>query len=132
MAERLAINLFDLDRLVDIIRQSLFNHGRNLILKPIVIDKDRRDETAVEFSCDLLQAATICDIIRSEDRKLKQYPTRVYYCRETAWTKVSSDAVLTLQWFEEDGDRLALNPNVFKVEVELVESVAPERRRVDW
>jgi hypothetical protein len=108
--ERLAINVVDLGRLPPIIRQCLDLANQVNLQSVIRVDEDRFDEAAVEFTCALVQAASICDIIRIEDRKRKQYPTRVYLCRDTAWTRLPGDVALAFSGDEE----CELNPDVFK------------------
>jgi hypothetical protein len=90
--ERLAVNLFDCDRIEPTVRQMML--GGKLKLEAIRVDPDRGDEVGVEFCCDLLTAAAICDVIRSHDRELGDCLTRVYVFRRT-WTKLSSTAVLS-------------------------------------
>ncbi len=80
-AERLALNLFDCDRIEPIVRQMML--GGKLVLEPIRVDPQRGDEVGVEFSCDLLTAAALCDVIRSHDRELGDRPTRVYVFRRS-------------------------------------------------
>jgi hypothetical protein len=58
--ERVAINLFDLDRLDPIIRSTLLT-GKMDLSEPIRVDKNKVDEVGVLFSCDLVSAGCICD-----------------------------------------------------------------------
>ena len=108
--ERLAINLFDLDRVSPDIRPVLL--GGRLQLTPIRMDKDRPDETGVEFTCPLLEAALIIDTLRGHDKKVGDYPTRAYIRRGTAWTKLPGDRILTI--ISEEGD-IRLNSLFFDV-----------------
>ncbi len=67
--EKLAVNLYDLDRVEESLRPKLFA-GRLKLDKPLKMDWDRRDavdEVAVEFECPLLEAAIICDTLRSNE-----------------------------------------------------------------
>lgn len=108
--ERLAINLADLDRVDQLIRDILLR-GKLDATQAIWTDKSKMDEVAVAFTCDLLTAACICDTIRTHDRNAKDYPTRVYIFRR-AWSKVAGDALLSLV---EDGE-VVLNPALFNVQ----------------
>lgn len=104
--ERLSINLFDTDRLIGMLREKtlpLLDFSA-----AIPMDKDRPEERGVAFTCSLLQAAVVCDIIRSEDRKAGDVPTRIYLKRSPnrAWYKLGSEVILTL-------DISTLNREVF-------------------
>lgn len=108
--ERLAVNLADLDRVDPTIRGILLG-GKLDATRAVVTDKGRMDEIAVAFTCDLLTAACCCDTLRTHDRKVGDYPTRVYVFRR-AWTKIVSSALLTLI----EGDKVVLNPALFDVD----------------
>lgn len=105
---RLAINLYDLDRLLPFVRETLLGGKLDLKGGAIWVDRSRPDETAVAFACSLETAGAICDVIRSHDREAGDYPTRVYVFRRS-WTKLPTDAVLTVM---ADGKCLT-NPAVF-------------------
>lgn len=92
--EAIAVVIADLDRIVPSIRQMALS-GKLDLSTPIRVDPERMDETAVRFSCDLLTAATLCDVIRANDRKAGDHPTRVWVKRR-AWTKLPGTAMLTL------------------------------------
>lgn len=93
--ERLALNLFDLDRMDATIRQ-LFLGGKLDLSAAIKVDSKRFDEAAVAFVCPLLTAACICDTLRYHDRQVRNHPTRVYLQKARAWTKFPRDAVLAV------------------------------------
>ncbi len=126
---RLALNIYDLtDRCDPIIQQKV---GPLLDLKhPLRMDFDRKegeDEVGVAFSCDLLKAATICDLLRSHDREAGDRPIRLYLFRKV-WSRVPSGTVLTVL---EDG-KPRLDPRTFaeaRVELEAAPVVAPPPRR---
>ncbi len=122
--ERLAVNLFDLDRIDPTIRSMLL--GDKVDLTAIRVDKDRGDEVAVAFTCDLLSAACICDTLRSHDKRAGDYPTRVYLFKRTAWSRVPGSIMLATV---KDGS-CTLNRTIFNVEVALAKPVAPPRSRV--
>lgn len=107
---QIAVNLFDLDRVGEEMRTLMF--GKSLKPTPIVIDKNDETEVAVPFSCGLLRAAMMCDVVRGTDRKCGDPPTRVYLKRKTTWTKVSGQALLTVV---DDEEKCRLNPKMFKV-----------------
>ncbi len=105
----LAINLIDLERVPPQVREELFGHGLfHLHPRPIWMDKEVMEETGLAFACGLLQAASICDILRKHDRSIGQTPTRVYLRRVKAWQKLGRDDILV------KFDRL--NPAVFPPE----------------
>lgn len=118
--ERLSLNLFDLDRTDQLMRQLLLG-GKLDLTQAIWVDKSRMDETAVAFTCDLLTAACICDTLRGHDRRAGDYPTRVYLQKAVAWNRLPNDMMLALV---EDG-KVVLNPRVFTIELERAPSVAP-------
>ena len=118
--EQLALNLFDLDNVHKIVRESLLS-GKVDVTRAIKIDKSRPDEVAVLLTCDLLSAACICDTLRTQNRKHDETPIRVYLKRETAWSKVPYDRELSLV----EGDRCRLNPEVFP-QIAEVSSLSPK------
>lgn len=108
--ERLAINLCDVTdeaRLSEFMRTTLL--GGKLAETWINVDPRQIDEAAVEFTCDLLTAACICDTIRTHDRLVKDSPTRVYLRRADAWRRLPGNVLLSIV---SDGE-LKLNPIVF-------------------
>lgn len=120
--ERLAINLLDITderRLPELVRHAMLLHEL-LRSEPIQIDRERFDEVAVEFNCDLLRAACLCDWIRIRDREAKVYPTRLYLFRQRAWLKLPGDAVLAIvggevaylntRWFAPLAEQIARLP----------------------
>lgn len=119
---RLAINVHDPDRLDDVTRQSLL--GPVSFVRPLIwVDKNVEDEQALEFACDLLTAATVCDVIRMHDKKAGDVPCRVYVMRQrharqldavnpSTWVKLPADALLTII----SGGRCILNPKLFPSE----------------
>ena len=106
---------FDLDRLAPQLRSSVVAPRLDLT-KPIDMSYDRKNETevAVQFSCDLLSAAIICDTLRSHDRAAGDTPTRLYLFKK-AWTRIASHVVLTTQ---DDDGRCRLSHEVFPQSVE--------------
>jgi len=110
--DQLAVNLFDVGRIDKTIAQMLLSGKLELDRSKVIrVDKDRMDETGVVFSCKLLDAACICDILRDHDRKAGEYPTRVYVRKKgcAKFVRLTHDAVLTevvngkpvlrLRWF---------------------------------
>lgn len=106
--DALAINLLDLDRIPQPMRGILLDKKVD-ISKAIFVDKNRFDEVAVAFSCELLQAAGTCDVIRLRDKKNGDYPTRVYLRRNKAWTKLAGDKMLCVV----SNGKVVLNPEIF-------------------
>lgn len=122
----LAVNLYDLQR-VDPFVRSMMKLREKLNIDPsclVKVDKDRADEVGILFVCDLLTAATICDVIRGHDRKASEYPTRVYLRKSTSsWKKLGNSEVLTVvkdNTRQSDGNStnsssvVVLNPKIFK------------------
>ncbi len=105
--ERLAVALSDLERLAEQMRLKLLVGRLDLSQAIKVGDKD--EVPAVVFSCDLLTAATICDMLRSYDRAHNDPATRIYINRALAWSKLADNVVLTLLI---DG-KVKLHPLVF-------------------
>lgn len=90
---RLALSIYALDQLDPQARArvSTILDGTKLV-RPT----ERKDDAAVEFRCDLLQAAVIVDSLRSEDRRQGDPPTKVWLRRPgEGWEKVPDSAVLT-------------------------------------
>lgn len=112
-AYRLAINLPDLDRIQEDVFEIIL--GGKLYNEPIQVEPKATDGVAVEFSCPLLMAASICDTIRLHDNNAGEYPTRVYLHKgkpESPWQEIPRDTVLV---YSSKG-QLVLNPKVFKQE----------------
>lgn len=148
--ERLAISLPDLDRLDPEVRKRLLK-GR-LDLNPIKANiphgKSVREEVFVRFSCPLLEAGKVCDVVRAEDKRAGDDPTRVYILRppttkhpDAEWTKLPGTATFTVPDVPEGVDdpkimaeaEWILNPKVFpapKEELELSAPVPPPVSRV--
>lgn len=91
---RIGVNLFDLSRMEPLMRGKLLM-GKLDTTTPVVFNKEHPDETGLVFICPLLQAATCCDIIRSEDRRFDRSPTRVYRCVNEVWTRLAMNTALT-------------------------------------
>ena len=108
--EKLAINIFDIDRLDPTIRHNLLKGklatDRTAVLR---LDKEHLHETALPFTCGLLTAGAICDIIRGIDRRMGDSPTRVYVFKGLNWTKVPFNKLLTVV----KDSQAVLNPAIF-------------------
>ena len=97
---------------------------------PIRTNKERIDEAAVEFSCDLLTAACICDSIRQRDRRSKVHPCRVYVCRDVAWVRQTGNVELTIvgdKSPERPNGVVKLNPAVFASARKPIQQAKPVR-----
>lgn len=121
MADQLAVSLTDLEKIPSVIRAIMLKDGLSREVVRV------GDDDAVIFSCDLLQAACICDIIRKRDVTAGDKPARVYLKRQEKWHRLSAAAVLT----EYENDKLILSPSVFKVAVERAPRSAPQPKRVE-
>lgn len=102
----LALNLFDLDRMEPSMRSSLLG-GKLDLSRPIRLGK--ADEVAVGLVCSTLTAALAIDVIRSEDRRFGDEPTRAYLHRGGTWERLDPSAVLTVL----QGETPRLNPIFF-------------------
>ncbi len=129
MALQLAVCVLDLDRAPREKRERLVA-GRldKSSLFQVKMDRQRRTlkvpEPAVVFSCDLVEAATVCDILRNLDRVEKLPPTRVYINRELNWLCLYAHEVLTVLI---DG-KPHLDPLIFpEVTLPIVDREAPSR-----
>jgi hypothetical protein len=96
----LAINLADLDRLEPEHKAHLLKD--KLSPKLIVVDMNDPKEVALAFKCGLLSAAMVCDIIRIQDWKAGDYPTRVYIRRDRSnpnamWSKIPDKVPLAVK-----------------------------------
>lgn len=94
---RLAINLFDLDKLPTELQARLL--GGKLEKTTVPVDLDRTQTSiAVPFKCDLVTAALAIDIIRSECRRSKEAPIRAYINRGgEAWSRLAERDVLSVK-----------------------------------
>lgn len=106
---RLAIALEDLDKVDPIARQKMLAHRLDLE-NPIRITSKICD-AAVTFCCKIVDAALICDILRSEDRKAGDTPTRIFLDKGEGWKAVPSNAVFTV----EVRGSIKLNPQLFDI-----------------
>lgn len=128
--EGLAVNLFDVTERIqdDELRQRLLK-GKLDTRRESLIEAKSRDklrETGAVFTCDLLTAALTCDLIRNNDRKAGDYPTRVYVRYATVWERVTAAVVLT----EVVGGKVILNPEVFPPQKKFV-PLAPVLGRIE-
>ncbi len=125
-SEALSISLEDTtDRMTDEMRQRLISPRVDAIKWIRMGEK----EAAVQFTCDLLTAATVCDIVRSHDREVGDEPTRVYVRRKVAWERLPAAAVLTT--VDARGD-VALSPEVFPTKPRAVAAAPPRPQRVTF
>lgn len=71
------------------------------------------DVAAVPFVTTLLEAATVCDLLRSNARRLKQPPPELYLSRTgERWARITYDTVLTIV----SAGKVKLHPKVFPTE----------------
>lgn len=113
--ERLAVALADLDRVDPSIRGKLLA-GRLDLTSTVRVGQDRMEDVpAVVFICPLLEAAIICDVLRSHDRKAGDPPTGIYINKAASWSRVTNNTVLTVLV---DG-KARLNPVIFSDAVAL-------------
>lgn len=109
--EQLAIHLADLDRLDQSTVKTLLA-GRVSVDGVVKVDVERPKELAVRFVCDLLTAATICQVIRGYDRLAGDSPTRLYVRNDVddEWRQVPGTMPLLRQL--PDGTAV-LEPSLF-------------------
>lgn len=125
--ERLAINMWDLSHLHPTMKVG-FLGGKIDPTQPIWIDRDKPDETILEFVCNLFSAAVACDLLRSECRRSKEASVRVYLKRAEAWSRLPSTAILTVL----EGKRFVLNPEWFPRKVKLIPIAPLPPEKFDW
>lgn len=112
---KVAINLFDLQRLQSGVRSPLLR-GK-LDLKAPTMRAGGGDEVGAVFRCDLLTALLVCDIIRSHDVRDGRSQTRVYATdRNGRWYRLPDEAALTIKSTE----GMIPNPTFFANELSVV------------
>ena len=129
--ERLAIRLDDVDKLPPEVRVGLLA-GRLDLDKILRVGQGERAEDipAVEFTCPLLEAALVCDMVRSYNRKVGDSPSEVYLHRgndQSRYVRVIYADTLTVVV----AGKPALNPKLFpKDRIQVVDNreIAPLRR----
>ena len=124
-SEKIALNLFDLERLDPWFRQKMDLKRKLDMDRPIKTDWDRvetKDEVALVFTCPLLEAALTCDLIRNYNRSVGDWPVRLYI-KKKSWARVPSYRILTVL----ENGKAALNPLVFPTEIPLAEVTPPEK-----
>lgn len=129
-AIKLAISMSDLERLSPSARAGLTT-GRLDLSRIVKVGEDRvKPIPALTFSCDLLTAAKVCDIMRAQDVKVGDKLTQVYVLKDRTWSRVPWNVQLTVAVPDGDGQlQVKLNPAVFGQEVAPVaapvDAVAP-------
>jgi hypothetical protein len=118
----LAVNLYDLDHHPE--ARDRYRFCDNADPTPVCVGGGAVcDTTAVVFTCGLLLAACICDIIREEDRRAGRRPTRAYVRRPLTWVEVPEDILLAVAV----GTKFVLNPAVFGEPKAVVRRTVPDR-----
>ena len=118
VTERLGINLFDLERVDTGMYQRLLAGRLDLRKESVVrLSDSKPDDSVVPFTCGTREAALVCDILRSENRREGDEPVRVYIFRAKAWTRLSGQVILTLPGDPESGQKARLNPDIFPSQV---------------
>ena len=117
MNVELAVNLWDVERIPAELQPTLLAGALNL--DSAVRLGNGPEDTGLVFTCELLKAACICDMMRSHDRQVGDKPTRVYYNKGRGWRSVPSGATLTIVRSYRKGERgVELNPLLFTAEVD--------------
>jgi hypothetical protein len=112
--ERLAISLVDIPR----VDPALLS-GRLDMTTLVRAGNSREGDPSVMFSCELLLAAVICDLIRSRNRETGEPTIGIYVCRAgEVWQRARDRDVFTVPGLT--GGPRRLNPEFFR-------SVEPER-----
>ncbi len=71
------------------------------------------DVAAVPFRCPLLEAAIVCDVLRSNARRLGHPPPELYISRDGGrWVRITYSTVLTIV----SAGKTKLHPKVFPTE----------------
>lgn len=113
---RVAVNMFDIDRVDPLTRQIIL--GGRLNLDHAVLAGDQRrsspNDVGLEFTCDLVTAATMIHALRNMDAKHGRSATRAYKCDDPKspserWHRLHAD-VPTIVIID---NRCTLNPEVF-------------------
>lgn len=111
---RMAVCLTDLDRLDPAQRQRMLKGKLDLTKIVQVTLPDRRQPVpCVAFTCDLLTAALVCDLLRDGDSRCDDVPTRVYVLKRESWSRVPLDTRLTVA----ECGKVVLNRSFFAAEV---------------
>lgn len=119
---KLAVNLFDIGLLEPTVRDIMLGGKISLLKEDIVwVNTSRLDETAVLFTCDLVTAAALLDVIRSQGRNGFLPLIRAYINRNAAdgkgsWSRLVHTEVLTVV----ENGKVKLNPDIFLTEKEFV------------
>lgn len=121
----LGVNPLDLSRIPEAVRAAMLGGKLDLERGPIRVDAERPDEVCVAFRCDLLAAAALLDVIRGNDRRAGDFPTRAYV-RRRSWSKLPGSALLSVV----RGGRVSLNPEVFAEDG--AEPLPPPAERVEF
>lgn len=125
---QIAVNVFDLDRVPDVMKHKLLS-GRLDLSRRINTQTTRHepDEAAIPFKCPLLEAAIIGDWLRSQDRQHGVFPTRLYINRKgVAWGRILSYVVLTE--VDEETGKVKLNTDFFTYFKETAPLIAPKAK----
>lgn len=128
---KLAVSMEDLERLSPLARAGL-TAGRLDLSRIVKVGEDRiKAVPALAFSCDLLTAAKVCDIMRAQDKKVEDKLTQVYVLKDRVWSRVPWNVTLTVARQNGDGRPVVqLNPDIFGQAVEPVhapvDAVAPD------
>lgn len=113
--ERLAIALEDIEQIEQDFRGPLLKGRLDLTTIIRVMGESVAGDTPiVAFSCDLLTAAVVCDLLRARARKEGKVPPRMYWNKTgVSWYRVTLDVVFTVVV----NGRARLNPEAFPNEV---------------
>lgn len=107
--QRLAIGLEDVERLDPVLRGRLLQ-GKVDLTKAIRVGLDRVDALpALEFTCDLLVSAIVCDLIRIYNKEVKDPPCQIYIFKSKTWSRITNHLTLTCV----QNGKTILNPLVF-------------------
>jgi hypothetical protein len=110
--ERLGIWFADVEKLPPQMRLEILPHLDLTRILRVGQGEKNEEQPALAFKCPLLQAALICDLIRSHDRAVGARPSEIYLNRsgeETAWRRVVYSMALTVMV----NGKAMLNPELF-------------------
>lgn len=122
-SEELAVNFLDLDRIHPELQMRLQLSKRLDAGNPLKVEQGK--SIALRFTCPLLTAAMICDIMRKQCKKAGEPAIRVYLKRSDAWVKLAESAVLTWVQHSEGTPTTFLSPVIFPSIVRPEDLVAP-------
>ena len=133
-SERLAFELACIDRIPADLSLKLGLANKLDFTETIAATGSHGPAPAVVFKCSLLEAAVVCDLVRSYDRRMRNPISGVFVSRNGGvWVRIQNWMQLTLKEPDPDSgkERVVLNPRAFDVPVKVATIALPRTRRVE-